>query len=186
VVLMRAGLTGLSSPHPLTTRLPAVLQDDDFTVRFVSGLDDVLAPVFATLDSLSAYLDPELTPADYLPWLASWVALELDDAWREPEQRALIRHAVGLHQWRGTRRGVVEQVRLAIGDPQAEVEVVDSGGCAFSTEPGGTLPGDERAGVQVTVRVADPATVDRRRLREAVAAAAPAHLPAEVEVVVRP
>lgn len=179
---MRGAVPELTSPHPLTMRLPAVFQDDDFTVRFVSSFDDVLAPVFATLDSLAAYLDPALAPADYLPWLASWVALELDDAWNDPQQREMIRHAVHLHRWRGTRRGLVEQVRLAIGDPQAEVDVADSGGVAVSTTAGGTLPGEDRPGVRVIVRVSDPDLVDRRRLREAVAAAVPAHMPYEVEV----
>ena len=177
---MSASVPGLTSPQPLATRLPAVFQDDDFTLRFVSAFDDVLAPVFATLDCLEAYLDPALAPEDVLTWLAGWVALELDDGWTLAQRRELIRHAIDLHRWRGTRRGLAEQVRLVTG---GEVELVDSGGCVISTESGAALPGTEPASVQVTVRVADPRAVDRRRVHNAVAAAVPAHVATIVEVI---
>jgi phage tail-like protein len=176
---MRGPLPGLASPHPLGPRLPGVFVDDDFTQRFVSAFDTVLAPVFATLDCLDAYLDPAVTPDDFLTWLAGWVALELAEDWPEPRRRELVRHAIALHRWRGTRRGLVEHVRLVTG---GEVEVADSGGCGWSPEPGGALPGSAGPGVRVTVRVADPAAVDQRRLRRAVAVAVPAHVTTTVEV----
>jgi phage tail-like protein len=176
---MRAALPGLASPHPLGARLPAVFVDDDFTQRLLSAFDTVLAPLLATLDCLDAYLDPAATPPDFLAWLAGWLALELAEEWPEPRQRELVRQAIALHRWRGTRRGVAEQVRLVTG---GEVEVADSGGCGASPEPGGDLPGTGPAAVRVTVRVADPAAVDRRRLAGAVAAAVPAHVSTTVEV----
>lgn len=177
---MRAALPELASPHPLGARLPAVFVDDDFTQRFLSAFDTVLAPVFATLDCLDAYLDPDTTPADFLDWLAGWVALALADQWPEPQRRDLIRQAVALQRWRGTPRGLADQVRLVTG---GEVAVADSGGCRWSAEPGGELPGSPGpAAVRVTVRVADPAAVDQRRLAGAVAAAVPAHVTATVEV----
>jgi phage tail-like protein len=177
---MRGLLPELTSPHPLGSRLPSVFVDDDFTQRFLSAFDAALAPVFATLDCLDAYLDPALIPADMLAWLAGWVALELAEEWPEPRQRELVRHAVALHRWRGTARGLVEQVRLVTG---GEVAVADSGGCGWSAEPGAPLPGEDRPAVRVTVRVPDPATVDQRRLRAAVAAAVPAHVATTVEVI---
>lgn len=176
---MRAAVPGLPSPHPLAQRLPAVFQDDQFTRRFVSAFDDVLAPIFATLDCLVAYLDPALAPEDFLSWLAGWVALEPDGGWSVAQQRELLRHAVELHRWRGTARGVAAQVRLVT---DAQVAVVDSGGCRAGTEPGGPLPDPDPAWVQVTLRVADPDTVDLERVRQAVAAAVPAHVTATVEV----
>jgi phage tail-like protein len=36
-------------------------------------LHEVLAPVVATIDCLGAYLDPALTPEDFLRWLGGWV-----------------------------------------------------------------------------------------------------------------
>ena len=54
----------LPSTRPLASFLPAMLQADDFCVRFTQGLDPVLAPVLATIDNLDAYLDPWLTPPE--------------------------------------------------------------------------------------------------------------------------
>jgi phage tail-like protein len=183
---MRAAVAGLPTPHPLAARLPAVFLDDpspvadgSFTQRFVSAFDEVLAPVFATLDCFDAYLDPGLAPDDFLAWLAGWVALDLDDGWTPAQCRELVRQAVRLHRWRGTRRGLVEQVRLVV---DGAVEVDDSGGTAWSTVPGAQLPGTAPASVRVTVRVADPHSVDARRVQDAVARAVPAHVTATVEV----
>ncbi|MGV9897114.1 hypothetical protein ACWDVV_23095, partial [Streptomyces tendae] len=48
--------------------LPAVFADDDLALRFVGGLDDVLAPILNVLDCLDTYFDPALTPADFAQW----------------------------------------------------------------------------------------------------------------------
>ena len=48
------------------------------SAALTTGLDQVLAPVFSTLDGLEAYVDPGTAPSDFLDWLASWVGIELD------------------------------------------------------------------------------------------------------------
>src|SRR5215468_4745376 len=100
----------LDSPHPLREQLPAVYLDDDFTVRFTYAFDEVLAPLFATLDCLSAYLDPRLAPDDFVTWLAGWVAFPVDEGWTLAQRRELVARAVELHRWRGTPRGLVAHV----------------------------------------------------------------------------
>jgi P2-related tail formation protein len=50
-----------------------------------------------------------------LPWLASWFGLALDERWPEIKRRELIRSAVNLYQWRGTKRGLSEFIRLYTG-----------------------------------------------------------------------
>jgi len=177
---MRAGVPDLPSAHPIGLRLPSVYLEDDFTQRMVSAFDEVLAPIFTTLDCLESYQDPELAPADFLDLLAGWVALDLDDGWTLAQRRALVAHALRLHRWRGTPRGIAEQVALLTG---GDVEVADSGGCTYSTEPGPALGAAPVQAVRVTVRVADPARVDPRRLREIVAGAVPAHVISTVEVI---
>src|SRR4029453_7641000 len=72
---MRATAAGLATPPPIGEHLPALFQEDEFAQRFVGALDEVLAPVFAVLDCLDAYLDPWLAPPDFVDWLADWVAL---------------------------------------------------------------------------------------------------------------
>lgn len=177
---MRTGIDDLPTPHPIGARLPAVYLEDDFTQRFTAALDAVLAPVLATLDCFAGYLDPQLAPPDFVDWLAGWVALGLDESWSPEQRRELVAHAVELHRWRGTRRGLADHVRLLTG---GEVEVTDSGGCSSSDRPDGPLPGSGPSGVLVRVRVPDPSAVDRERLAAAVAEAVPAHVRATVEVL---
>lgn len=176
--MTRVGVPGLPTPHPLADRLPAVYLEDGFVQRFTAALDEVLAPVFATLDGLSGYLDPWLAPADFVDWLANWVALDVDESWTPAQRRELIANAVELHRWRGTPRGLAAHVRLLTG---SDAEVVDSGGCVSSDLPNGPLPGASPARVTLRVRAAD--AVDEFRLRAAVAAAVPAHVAVTVEVL---
>ncbi|MEV6635670.1 phage tail protein [Actinoplanes sp. NPDC051470] len=176
---MRLGTPGVPTPHPIGERLPAVYHEDEFTQRFTSGLDDVLAPLFLTLDSFPSYLDPRLAPPDFLAWLSQWVAFPLDDAWPMAKKRELVANAVYLHGRRGTTNALEWQVRLLTG---GEVEITDSGVCRSSEQPGEDVPGDEPPWVTVKVRVADPATVDAARLRSAVVDAVPAHVRVTLEI----
>jgi phage tail-like protein len=176
---VRGTVAGLASPHPIAELLPALYADDDFAQRFTGALDEVLAPVLSTLDCLDAYLDPAVAPADFVAWLAGWVALPLDELWTTAQRRALVAAAVALHRRRGTRDGLGELLRLVTG---GAVEISESGGCTGSAVPGGPLPGTDRPYLHVRVRVADPSTVDSGRLSDLVAGQKPAHLPHTVEV----
>lgn len=178
--MARGTIERLASAHPLGELLPGVYLEDSLAQRFTEGLDTVLAPVFATLDCLDAYLDPWLTPVDFLPWLASWVGVELDETWPEDRQRALVAAAPGLHRDRGTHRGLVEYLRLLTG---GEVEIVESGGVSWSDEPGAPVPGSATPLLRVIVRVSDPNSVNRAQLDHAVRDARPAHLLYQVQVL---
>jgi phage tail-like protein len=57
----------------------------------------------------------EEAPAEFLDWLATWVALTLRADVREDLQRELIAKAVPLYQHRGTRRGLEELIRIYTG-----------------------------------------------------------------------
>ena len=176
---MRGALPDLTSAHPIGLRLPGVFLDDDFTQRFVAAFDGVLAPVFTVLDSLDAYLDPELSPVDFVEWLAGWVALDAGDGWPPERLRALVAQAVETHRWRGTRRALLAHLALVLG-PGAAVDVTESGGCAWSDRPDADLPGS--AALSLRVRVRGASHVDERWLRATVAAVVPAHLDLKVEV----
>jgi len=73
---MRGSVRGLDNPHPMRWELPAPFHDNRMAVGFVEAMDEILAPVISTIDNLECYLDPELTPADFLPWLAGWTRPE--------------------------------------------------------------------------------------------------------------
>ncbi|MEU3556725.1 phage tail protein [Streptomyces fragilis] len=182
--MSRAAVPGLPSRYPIGAQLPALYADDDFAQRFTAGLDTVLAPVFATLDNLAAYLDPQVAPDDFLAWLASWVGV-VDDP-RRPLQlrREAVSRAVELHRWRGTARGLVEGLRLALG---VDAEVTGGGGAAWSATPGAALPAHEPAGPLVRVRPGrDEARIDPDRVHRIVRAMCPVHTVCRVEILPGP
>lgn len=177
---MRGRIDGLANPHPLGARLPAVLQQDDFTQRLTGALDEVLAPALWVLDNVDAYLDPHLAPLDFVAWLAAVVGVELDETWPESRQRTLVARAVELYSWRGTARGIAELVETYTG---AQVDVADSGGVTWSAVPGGEPPGEPSPTVRVRVRATEPEAMDHSRVEALVAEAKPAHVAHSVEVV---
>jgi phage tail-like protein len=99
--------------------LPAVFQEDDESRRFLerfltifkSGFDDF----DERLDRLHEVLDPELSPARHLPWLASLVALARDPEWPEVRLREQIGRAVVRYRRRGTPDGLREAIRVYTG-----------------------------------------------------------------------
>ena len=183
----RAGVRGLASPHPIGHGLPAMYLGDPFTQQLCAALDEVLAPVLATLDSFPAYLDPATTPADYLGPLAGWLGVEIDGHLPEDRRRDMVVHAVTRTARRGTRAGLVDAILDAFGPvvTPADIEILDPGGAHWSLQPGAPLPGAPDGVLLIRVRVADPAAVDLRRLETLIAAAVPAHLPHRVELVPR-
>lgn len=178
---MRGVVDGLTSPTPLASELPAVYQEEDpFSVRLVEAFDAELAPIIATLDNLSAYFDPRLAPEDFLSWLASWVALELDETWDVDRRRAAILAAVDVLRRRGTAAGLADELRLAT---DSQIEVFESGGSAWSLDPMSPMVGSAELALHIRVLAVDPSRVDVDRLDRVVRAAKPAHVPHRIEVV---
>ena len=177
---MRGTLPGLPSAFPIVASLPALYQEDDLTRRLTEALDEVLAPAISTVDNLSAYLDPALTPDDFLEWLGGWVAALLDETWPIERRRAFVAQAADLHRRRGTLAGLADHVRVFT---DGEVEVRENGGASWSATSGGALPGEPARSLHVRVAVRKASDVDAARLDALVAAAKPAHLGHTVEVV---
>jgi phage tail-like protein len=176
---MRGLVPGLASPYPLGDILPSLYRDDYFAQNLCGGLDEVLAPIIATLDSLPAYLDPATAPDDMLGWLAGWMGIVLDGHQTAERQRELVQVGVELMQWRGTARGVRAAVNALFDTPP---EIVESGGASWSVEPSSALPGSAQPELLVRLGVSDPETFDIRRLDALVAMSKPAHVPHRVEV----
>jgi phage tail-like protein len=177
---MRGLVADLATPHPIGSTLPALYQEDDFSQRMSGAFDEVLAPVFAALDGLDAYLDPRYSPEDFLDWLGSWVGITLDQTWPLERRRQMVRSAADLYRLRGTAAGLAAQVEIFSG---GKVEILESGGSAWSGSPGGTMPGDGNPSLLVRVAVRDPKRLSVARLDVLVAASKPAHVPHRVEVV---
>jgi phage tail-like protein len=180
--MSRAALPGLASRHPLGALLPSMYAADDFAQRFTSGLDTVLAAIISTLDNLPAYLDARLTPEDFLAWLGSWVAVELDSGWPAELRRLVVRHAVELHRWQGTVRGLADRLWLCLG---VHASVADGAPAVWSSTPDTELPGEPATEIVVQVWPGR-AGVDEARVTALVDAVCPAHLSCRVEVLAGP
>lgn len=108
-------------PHTLyPTFLPAIYGEIDFIGRFLKIFEQSFEPSVQTLDALWAHLDPLTTPTALLPFLAHWVGWQLVPYLSLERQRSLIRNAITIYRWRGTRRGLRLYLHLATGLPLDE------------------------------------------------------------------
>src|SRR5205823_142773 len=128
-------------PHSLKDGLPGVyMSEDDFAIGLAESFDRLLAPVHLVLDCLDLYVDPEATPDDFVPWLASWLGVTVNERWSDEQRREHIRRAVDRSPGRDDRRRRVadaERVRAlrqrcrAAGAVRGQVERRDSDVCAW-------------------------------------------------------
>lgn len=177
---MRGLIDDLASPHPLISILPALYAEDPLATRLVAAFDEMLAPVFLSLDGFPAYLDPALAPTDFVRVLGSWVAALDDPRIEDHRRRALVGRAVELHRWRGTAYAMAEAVELACG---VRPEIEDSGGTTCSAVPGADPPGAAEVGIVVRLRAPASSPVEPELVARIVESLRPAHVPAQVEIV---
>ncbi|NJM65790.1 MAG: phage tail protein [Acaryochloris sp. RU_4_1] len=104
--------------------LPAIYRETDFVGRFLNIFEQSFEPAVQTLNNLWAYLDPLTAPRSLLPFLAHWVGWPLQEHLSLGQQRILIRNALEIYRWRGTRRGLRLYLHLATGLPLDE-EIAD-------------------------------------------------------------
>lgn len=179
---MRFGVEGLCSPRPFMDTMPLVYRGDPLAEQLCASFDDVLAPIFVTLDCLPAYLDPKTAPADMLDWLAGWIGLTVSAHEDPTRKRELITAGAALLPWRGTVRSVHEAVVAAFN---RETEVIESGSATWSTTPNSKPAGRPVPSLIVRVTVDSADDIDQRSLDALVDSVKPAHIPHRVEVVVR-
>jgi len=97
--------------------LPAVYRDVDFIGRFLKIFEQSFEPAVQTLETLWAYLDPLTAPETLLAFLARWVGWQNEANWTIAQQRSLLRRAMEIYRWRGTRRGLQLYLHLYTGLP---------------------------------------------------------------------
>ncbi|MEX0271143.1 phage tail protein [Leptolyngbyaceae cyanobacterium UHCC 1019] len=98
--------------------LPAVYQEVDFIGRLLKVFEQSFEPAVNTWQTLWAYLDPLTAPESLLPFLAQWVGWQNEVTWSVEQQRSLIRRAMEIYRWRGTKRGLQLYLHLYTGLPQ--------------------------------------------------------------------
>ncbi len=175
----------LTSRSSYLKYLPALYSESDFMGRFLMIFESVLGPIEGMIDNLAYYFDPYTTPEELLPWLASWMKLGLDERMPVPLRRELVKSAAQLFQWRGTRRGLREYLRLATG---VEPEITeDFGGIVLGEQSmlgRTTVLGDGNPHTfTVTFAVEDPDSLDLDRVRAIIDMEKPAHTGYSLKVV---
>jgi phage tail-like protein len=95
--------------------LPAIYQSDDFMGRFLMLFESFWGPIEQQIDNIPYYLDPDMAPPDFVPWLASWLDLSFDQHWSEEKRRRLLRRIASLYRKRGTKAGLQEYLEIFSG-----------------------------------------------------------------------
>jgi len=109
--------------------LPAIFSEDPFLGRFLLAFEQVLTglpglagrepePAYGLeeiLAMIASLFDPQETRTEFLPWLASWVALGLRADWSEAQKRDFLANIVPLYRRRGTQENLAELLRLYTG-----------------------------------------------------------------------
>ncbi|MGD0003998.1 MAG: phage tail protein [Anaerolineaceae bacterium] len=143
--------------------LPNSYSDDDFMGGFLNIFEALWLPLDRQIDQLYAYFDPLLTPAEFLPWLGTWVDLVLDENWPESRRRILIENAADLYRRRGTTGALRDYLAIYLGTTPTIVEDgLDGNPFHFS----------------VTIRTGDgqdPDSFDQDRVRRIIDEEKPAH-----------
>jgi phage tail-like protein len=110
-----------------TRYLPAIYREPggqaDFLKRFVSLFQGMFEDIEDEVGSLERYFDPFAAPAAALPWLTSWLAVDVDQGEPEARIRNSIAGAFRRYRWRGT----IEGLRVAL--------LEDAGVHAIVSEP---------------------------------------------------
>jgi len=102
--------------------LPEIYAEDELMGRFLMLFESFWAPIETQIDSISYYFNPEMTPPDFLRWLASWFDLTLNERLPEERRRRLVQAAVSLYRQRGTPQGLKRYLEIYTGGDAHIVE----------------------------------------------------------------
>ena len=103
------------SPSSYLQYLPAIFAQDPYLGKFLRPFESLFGAYNNLLVDVDRYFSPALTDPEFLPWLATWVALVLDEEWAEADRRRLISEAVELYRWRGTVTGMQRYLEIYTG-----------------------------------------------------------------------
>ena len=99
--------------------LPQVYQVEGGEGDLLQGLLWIFQHLHDTVrgkvDDMVSIFRPLEAPAEFLPWLASWIALHLEDDWDEEKKRRWLRYAPALYNIRGTRVALEKLLEIYVG-----------------------------------------------------------------------
>ena len=98
--------------------LPAVYQGDsaskEFLERFLSIFEHALYDSEETISRIPLYFDPKAAPDEFVPWLASWLSLDLYELLGDKNREFILR-AVEFYKQKGTVSGIASIVSFLTG-----------------------------------------------------------------------
>jgi len=170
--------------------LPEIYGRSDFLKRLLTIFEEGYDPSVQTLTHLWAYLDPLTAPKAMLPFLAKWVAWEMNPRWELKQQRRLIRNAVDLYRWRGSRRGVRLYIQLFTGLAEEQINIEESFNTSFvlgqaNLRGNPTLGGGKAFHFTVTLYPRSVDEIDEALIHEVIEEAKPAFCTYDLLVSVR-
>ncbi len=99
--------------------LPAIYQEDpasrEFLERFLSLFESTFYDREVEISQLFKYFDPESTSPGFLPWLAAWLNMALEEEWPEEKKRQFIQQASTLYKLKGTPNGIRTFIEIYTG-----------------------------------------------------------------------
>lgn len=121
------GLFALRATFPrpsLLDYLPAYWRSDgaDATERALALFEGWMTEMDQRIDVLPQLLDPNLVPAEALPWLGDFLALGFDARVREGVRRALLANIAELYRARGTVPGLARLLSILA---EAPVQIIE-------------------------------------------------------------
>lgn len=78
--------------------------------------------VTTTVAQIPQLLRPLEAPPEFLPWLSSWIALQLENDWPDEKKRRWLRYAPALYNIRGTRRALELLLEIYTGVRPSVIE----------------------------------------------------------------
>lgn len=110
-------------------QLPAVYRQDpraeDFTARFLSLFDSEIEELDHAIQHLPSRLHVDSASSELLPWLASFLAISLDDSWDDSQRRRILKAAPTLYGQRGTVQGLKSALAITVGIEPDQIVIVE-------------------------------------------------------------
>lgn len=148
--------------------LPEVLRRaeavDPIFQGLVLAMSDMRSPIVAHLDALHDRFDPDRATPGALLAMSRWLGIPDGHPIDARARAALVREAIELARWRGTRSGLLRYLELALGVAGCEVR-------------------DDEHPFHLVVRIPSELERERKRITHIVAHQKPAHLTFTIEAM---
>ncbi|MBN1643169.1 MAG: FHA domain-containing protein [Anaerolineae bacterium] len=145
--------------------LPYIYSEHPFLGRYLLLFEDLFGPMDQAIAHFYLYLDPRTAPESFLSVLAGWLGLVLDDRWPAERRRAILRSAVEMYDYRGTKKGMIQLLEASTGG-RVTIEENSQGPHSF----------------RVTITTGDEGLVDEAIVRYLIDTNKPAHTVYQLEI----